>query len=118
MQNRRAYRRFERHQTIKIKILPGTDKKKPYGRAFSCTSEDVSVGGIQFSTSREIDANDELTLQISFTRPNRTFLHKGRVVWVRHEEEKKSYRIGVFFTSDDPRTLIEWRKTVLALGQK
>ena len=117
MHNRRAYKRIERHQTIKVKILPAIGEKKSYGRAFSCSSEDLSVGGIQFSSTQAVEMNDTLTLQISFTRPNHTFQHKGRVVWVRSEEGRKSFRIGVFFTHDNPQHLIEWRKGVALLGK-
>jgi len=117
MRNRRAYNRIERHQTIKVKILSAPGEKPPHGRAFSCSSEDLSVGGVQFSSNRQIEVNAGLTLQISFTRPNHSFLHKGRVVWIRKEEGKKSYRIGLFFTHDNPQNLIEWRKAIAALGK-
>lgn len=115
MYNRRAHTRIKQHQTINVRILSNHDEKKTCGKGFSCSSEDLSVGGIQFSSLRQIDVNADLTLQVSFTRPTRSFTRKGRVVWIRKEE--KSYRMGVFFTNSDPRSLLEWRSALAALGQ-
>jgi Tfp pilus assembly protein PilZ len=115
MDNRRAFQRVEQRQAIKVKMFSAPGAEKTQGRAFSCSSQDLSVGGIQFSSHRQVAVNAELHLQISLTRPARGFARKGRVVWVREENGGKSFRIGLFFTDHDPQTLIEWRKAVARL---
>jgi hypothetical protein len=108
--NRRAYPRLVRHQRVKIKILTAADTPHLERRQFSCSTEDVSVAGIQFSIRKAIDVNVTLELQIEYPHPRRKYKLLGRVVWTRKEEPKNMHRVGVFFIPSPTQDLTAWRK--------
>ena len=92
-------------------------KRRFNGRVYSCSSEDVSVGGVKFSSRAEIPVNTEFELRIELPGLNKSFIHSGTVAWSRKDDTKAVYHVGVFFTDSDPRTLTAWRKLVQAMQQ-
>jgi len=117
--NRRAHPRYRRKQKVKLKVLAAgpTGKRRFTGRVFYCSSEDVSVGGIKFTSRSEIPVNTAFELSIEFPVLNKSFVHSGTVAWSRKDDTKAVHHVGVFFADRDPRTLNAWRKFVRALQQ-
>lgn len=77
-------------------------------------TNDVSYGGLQFTSRRVFPVGTVIKLDVECTRPHETFRHVGQVVWVRGEKDGTHHTLGVYFTETPIRVLNAWSRHLTA----
>ena len=112
MQDRRKHPRYPYNDTVFVKLCSVSGMDDLEGQGLLCKSSDVSEGGISFRVDREIPLETDIELRIELKSPPTTFIHQGRVRWVREVDPINGFQVGVEFTSTAPQVLEIWRTLV------
>ena len=90
--------------------VPG--RKDLEGRTFTCTSADVSVGGVRLVSNVHIPIGTIMELRLASVSPPAAFRHIGRVNWQLEVLSPPAHFVGIEFTGTDESTRIAWYKFV------
>jgi len=112
MKERRAHRRIATEEKAVITVLSSPGNPKLKSKSVSCSTRELSAGGLRLWARRPISVGSVLELSVEFTDPEAVFKHAGKVMWVGVERDghRKSYVAGVRFTETPKGTLVEWAK--------
>jgi len=108
---KRQHPRSKQKNRAYVSILSSPEKPSLENRNFSCSTEDVSTGGVQLTLPEAVPVGGTLELRLVMRNPVKTFWHIGRVAWVRRSSPKV-YNVGVQFTRTPEATLLIWEELV------
>jgi hypothetical protein len=112
MQDRRKHPRYPYNDSIYVKLCSVSGMDDMEGQNLLCKTSDISEGGISFRVDQDIAIDTAIEMRIELKSPPTTFIHQGRVRWVREIDPVNGFQIGVEFTSTAPQVLEIWRKLV------
>ncbi len=112
MQDRRKHPRYPYNESIFVKLCTVVGMEDLEGQGLVCKTSDISEGGISFKIDQEIPIETVIEMRIEMKSPPTTFIHQGKVRWVREVDPIHGFQIGVEFTSTAPQVLEIWRKLV------
>jgi c-di-GMP-binding flagellar brake protein YcgR len=106
---RRAHPRLDAKEQVTIKVLEADGAAALVGREMTCSTQDLSVGGLRFRSETPIPVGGLLKLAIEAHQPKCRFEMQGRVVWMVPDAEKDRHAMGVHFTDVGRHALNDWR---------
>lgn len=114
MSERRKNPRVRTEGNVTVTVLTAPDAPMLEGRSFSCTTRDLSAGGLRFCVHTEVPLESALELEVEIASPHDNYVHLGKVAWVGEisTDGVLEYLLGVRFTQtrDDRET--NWRTFV------
>jgi hypothetical protein len=110
----RVHPRLYEQDAVAVTVLSAPGAVELENRTFYCSTNDVSVSGLNFSVHSLVPVTSRLKLQVELTEPLATFRHVGRVVWARHIDHDVvlSYRIGVEISETLDNRSSDWAATI------
>lgn len=112
LRERRKHRRVSDKNIVLVTLLTAPGQRELEGRTFTCTTADISVGGIRLISSMKIPVGTVLELRVAAVSPPAAFKFVGRVSWQLEVLSPPAFFVGVEFTSSDPATGAAWLKFV------
>ena len=109
---RRKYRRLIDKNIVLVTLLSVPDHKEMEGRTFTCTTADISAGGVRLMTSTKIPVGTVMELRVAAVSPPAAFRHVGRVSWVLDVLSPPASFVGIEFTTQDLKTNQAWQTFV------
>ncbi len=104
MQQRKD-RRIRQWNKIVIKPLPqGQDHLAP--NEVKAVTRDLSLGGARIQSAEPFELGTILRLNIELVRSQETVGLKGRVKWVKRDEDANVFELGVEFDHDTAQTVM------------
>ena len=114
VRDRRRHLRTESRDRLFAQIVTAPERPALLGITIAGIADNVSVGGLQFSTDREIPAGSSVDLWVDVhSRPGKFFL-TGEVRWSR-ETEDGAWLIGVQLSQGAATDAEEWERYHLRL---
>ena len=110
---RRKHRRVLDKNIVLVTLLNVPGQKDLEGRTFTCTTADISTGGVRLITSTKIPVGTVLDLRVAAVTPPAAFKHVGRVSWQLEVLAPPAFFVGIEFTTSDPSILGSWTRFVL-----
>ena len=109
-QEKRIHPRLCEQDSVAVTVLSAPKAIELEHRTFYCSSNDLSVSGLNFSVHSGVPVGSLLKLQVELTQPLDTFYHLARVVWARNVDQDVvlSYRIGVEITETLQNRASDW----------
>ncbi len=113
-QDKRLHPRLESDDRLFTQVVLSAEQPELVGTTLSCTTVNLSVGGIQFRTSAAVPPGSLLDLWVDVSsRPGKFFL-AGEVRWNRPTGEmnakgKEEWLIGVQLKSGAATDIMDWR---------
>ena len=100
MKERRASVRVPERDRVSVRFVTTPDDPQLEGAKFFCTTNDVSKGGLSFSTHTHVPVGSVMEITLFLTDPEMRFRHCGRVKWSTDVQEGiiLRYTHGVQFT--------------------
>ncbi|MFH1777273.1 MAG: PilZ domain-containing protein [Candidatus Omnitrophota bacterium] len=116
MQERRKHPRV-------LTVLAVKYKKEKEATPYSCTSRDISLGGVGLTVSEAFTPGELVELEIELPRQSSPLFLKGKIVWSfvnkrSKDTEKISYRVGVMFTEIPEETRKRLKEYIQLLFSK
>ncbi len=107
--NRRAYVRFEHHFPMQVRVVgreQGAARPDAATAAFSCRTEDISLGGVMFRPPYALGAGDMLALSLDLG-DKRPVEAVSQVAWAAGagEEKKAGARFNKMRSEDKDRLM-------------
>jgi hypothetical protein len=115
VRERRKHRRVLDKNIVLVTLLTAPGQRELEGRTFTCTTADVSTGGVRLISSMKIPVGTVMELRVAAVSPPAAFKFVGRVGWQLEVLTPPAFFVGIEFTSSDPATSANWNKFV---GQK
>ncbi len=112
--DKRMHPRLESDDRLFTQVVLSADDPDLVGTTLSCTSVNMSVGGIQFRTNTALPIGALLDLWVDIAnRPGKFFL-AGEVRWTRPSEPdpdgKPVWYVGVQLKSGAATDILDWRE--------
>lgn len=92
-----------------IRVQFATDGAPEIGRAVSCRTADISLGGIRISADWQMPCDTPVKVTVMFKSPAAHFHHIGTVRWVQRSSEPDRFLTGIQFIEKEPEALERWR---------
>ena len=105
---RRAHPRNAEKHKLHLTLKDTPSRERGGVKTLTVWTNDVSYGGLQFSSRRQIPVGTVVKLDVECSRPHETFRHVGQVMWVSKEDDGVHYTIGVYFTETSVPVLTAW----------
>ena len=100
-------------KNIVLVTLPSVPEQKDLeGRTFTCTTADISSGGVRLVASTQIPVGTVMELRVAAVNPPAAFRHVGRVSWALEVLSPPASFVGIEFTTQDDKTNEAWRRFV------
>ena len=112
MRERRKHRRVSDKNIVLVTLLTAPGQRELEGRTFTCTTADISVGGIRLISSMKIPVGTVIELRVAAVSPPAAFKFVGRVSWQLEVLSPPAFFVGIEFTSSEPGTNVAWHKFV------
>ena len=114
VRDRRRHLRTQSRDRLFAQIVAAPDRPALVGITIAGIADNVSVGGLQFGTDREIPTGSHVDLWVDIhSRPGKFFL-TGEVRWSR-EAEDGAWLIGVQLSQGTATDAEEWERYHLRL---
>ena len=110
--DRRRYRRLLDKNIVLVTLLSVPDQKEMEGRTFTCTTADISSGGVRLVASTKIPVGTVMELRVAAVNPPAAFRHVGRVSWALEVLSPPASFVGIEFTTQDEKTNQAWLRFV------
>jgi hypothetical protein len=95
---------------VLVTLLTVPGQRDLEGRSFTCTTADLSVGGVRLISSMKIPVGTILELRVAAVSPPSAYKFVGRVSWQLEVLSPPAFFVGIEFTSADPATTASWFK--------
>ncbi len=112
MRERRRAPRVADKNIVLLTLVTVPGQRELEGRTFTCTSADISVGGVRLFSSMKIPVGTILELRVAAVSPPAAFKFVGRVSWQLEVLAPPAFFIGVEFTGGDAHAQGAWEKFV------
>lgn len=99
---------------VLVTLTGVSDTKGLQGRAFSCTTGDISEGGIRLTGEQKIPVGTRLDIRIAAVEPPAAFRLAGRVTWLLEVASPPAYFVGIEFERGDEAMTKHWAAFVAA----
>jgi hypothetical protein len=109
---RRKHKRVIDKNIVLVTLLTVPGQRDLEGRTFTCTTADISIGGVRLISSMKIPLGTVMELRVAAVSPPAAFKFVGRVSWQLEVLAPPAFFIGIEFTSSDPQTAPAWAKFV------
>ncbi len=90
--DRRKFGRYDFNEIIQY-LLKGS------GKSDDCTAADISISGLRIISEKNHPVDTDMVLKLSLDGETRSDC-KARVVWVKEDDNKKSFEIGLQFSDE------------------
>ena len=110
--NRRKYRRTLDKNIVLVSLMEVPGMKELDGHTLTCTTADISVGGIRMISGIKIPVGTIMDLRVAAVSPPTAFKMIGRVSWQLEVLSPHAFFIGVEFITPDESTKMAWYKFV------
>ncbi len=108
-EDKRAFPRLGSEDRLFAQVIDCASLPELVGTTVACQAVDVSIGGLQFTCERRIDAPARLDLWVeSSDRPGKFFL-VGEVRWCRPHPDGSLFNIGVQLRTGAASDFAIWR---------
>ena len=111
MQERRRSPRLKQKNRAYVTVLSSPDDKNLENKTYSCSTEDVSAGGIRLSLPAALPVGSNMEMRVVSKKPVKTFWHVGRVVWSGRGRDG-NIDVGIEFTQTPESTLKLWQELI------
>ena len=115
VQDRRAGQRLELRARVRAHFVDATTDLALPALACAGWTQDVSVGGIRFSSRKPLALNAIVELDLACTHPVESVRLRGQVGWLCQEKDH-GYSIGVFIRESAKDRLVNWRRLLARRG--
>jgi hypothetical protein len=112
MYRHREFPRAREKHKVRMEVESLPDGTNGSGSTVSGWTEDISTGGLRVACRKTVPAGAALSVEISCSHPMETFLMKGHVIWVRGDEDKRRFLVGVSFDGSHEEEVLRWSRTV------
>lgn len=109
---KRRHRRLMDKNIVLVTLLSVPEQKDLEGRTFTCTTADISSGGVRLVASTKIPVGTVMELRVAAVNPPAAFRHVGRVSWALEVLSPPASFVGIEFTTQDDKTNEAWRRFV------
>lgn len=109
---RRRHRRLLDKNIVLVTLLSVPEAKELEGRTFTCTTADISGGGVRLVASTKIPVGTVMELRVAAVNPPAAFRHVGRVSWALEVLSPPACFVGIEFTTQDDKAVAGWREFV------
>lgn len=109
---RRKHRRVFDKNIVLVTLLTSPGQRDLEGRTFTCTTADISTGGVRLISSMKIPVGTVMELRVAAVSLPAAFKFVGRVSWQLEVLSPPAFFVGIEFTSGDPATSAGWLKFV------
>ena len=109
---RRRFRRLIDKNIVLVTLLAVPEHKELEGRTFTCTTADISTGGVRLVASTKIPVGTVMELRVAAVNPPAAFRHVGRVSWALEVLSPPASFVGIEFTTQDEKTNSAWHRFV------
>jgi c-di-GMP-binding flagellar brake protein YcgR len=120
--NRRVNTRVLQKGYIRVVVESSPEAPTLEGKAFRCTTRDLSAGGLQMVVHSNVPIGTRVKVYVVFETPHAEFEHIARVAWAKTLEDDivQSYAIGIEFRSTNTKADRTWEDLLQAkmLGAK
>lgn len=106
---KRRHRRLLDKNIVLVTLLSVPEQKDLEGRTFTCTTADISAGGVRLMASTKIPVGTVMELRVAAVNPPAAFRHVGRVSWALEVLSPPASFVGIEFTTQDEKTNATWR---------
>ena len=107
---RRSHPRRRAEERVRVTVLSAEKAPHLERRRFTCSTQDLSVGGLRFRSQRLIPLGALITLHIAAPHPLREFDMKARVVWLIEGRQGERHAVGARFTDVPKSRFNAWRR--------
>ncbi len=112
MREKRKYKRAADKNIVLVTLMTIPGMKDMEGRTFTCTTADISLGGVRLISNIKIPVGTTMELRVAAVSPPAAFRHIGRVNWQLEVLSPAAYFVGIEFTGTDESTRIAWYKFI------
>lgn len=91
---------MDERDRVSVRFISSPSDPQLEGTRFFCTTNDISEGGLSFSTHTHVPVGAVMEITLFLTDPEMRFRHRGRVKWSKDVQEDiiLRYTHGVQFT--------------------
>lgn len=108
-QDQRRHPRLQRGERLIIQIVGAPDNPALNGHVTSCTSVDLSAGGLRIRLEEPLGRDNRVELWVALEGRRGKFLLSGTVRWCMREETGDAYLAGIEINTGPASDTDSWK---------